>query len=168
MNKLILFFILTFVSCKENATYQQSNDNQHQSPDIENSVEAQKSVALKFINSYVENANLMGKAIETRKWVAQNTLVTESFKKVVTEMIDEAEKDDPELGLGFDPIFDAQDYPEEGFQVEQMDEKMNLVTVSGKKWNDFKLKIKLTLINGNWLVDGAGAVNISSKERINR
>lgn len=166
MSKLLFFsfFVLLFVSCTEN----QSNDNQHQSPDIENSVEAQKSVALKFINSYVENANLMGKAIETRKWVAQNTLVTESFKKVVTEMIDEAEKDDPELGLGFDPIFDAQDYPEEGFQVEQMDEKTNLVTVSGKKWNDFKLKIKLTLINGNWLVDGAGAVNISSKERINR
>lgn len=166
MSKLLFFsfFVLLFVSCTEN----QLNDNQHQSPDIENSVDTQKSVALKFINSYVENANLMGKAIETRKWVAQNTLVTESFKKVVTEMIDEAEKDDPELGLGFDPIFDAQDYPEEGFQVEQMDEKTNLVTVSGKKWNDFKLKIKLTLINGNWLVDGAGAVNISSKESINR
>lgn len=166
MNKLLFFsfFVFLFVSCTEN----QTTKNLHQSPDIENSVEAQKSVALKFINDYVENANLMGKAIETRKWVAQNTLVTESFKKTVTTMIDEAEKDDPELGLGFDPIFDAQDYPEEGFQAEQIDEKTNLVTVSGKKWNDFKLKIKLILINGNWLVDGAGAVNISSKERINR
>lgn len=166
MSKLLFFgfFVLLFASCAEN----QSNDNQYQSPDIENSVEAQKSVALKFINDYVENANLMGKAIETRKWVAQNTMVTESFKKVVTAMIDEAEKNDPELGLGFDPIFDAQDYPEEGFRIEQIDGKTNLVTVSGKKWNDFKLKIKLTLINGVWLVDEAGAVNISSKERINR
>lgn len=168
MHKLLPILFFTLLSCTENAVSEKTTSTTNSSTSVSSLAENQQSVALKFINGYVENANLMGKAIETRKWVAQNPLVTESFKKAVTKLIDDAEKADPELGLDFDPIFDAQDYPEEGFALEKADEKTGFVTVVGKKWTDFRLKLRLVQVNGNWLVDGAGVVNIQAKQRATR
>lgn len=166
IHKLLPFLLLAFLftSCGEKTV-----DQKPVPSDFSESItEQQKTVALEFINGYVENANRMGKALETREWVKQNPLVTKSFVKAVTKLIDDAEKADPELGLDFDPIFDAQDYPEEGFQVMQADEKTGYVTVSGKEWTDFKLKLKLIREGQHWLVDGAGVINIPEEERTSR
>lgn len=166
MHKLLPFFLIALAasSCLENAPNEKSVSAAYS----ESVTESQKTTSLKFINGYVENANRMGKALETREWVKQNPLVTKSFVKAVTNLIDDAEKADPELGLDFDPIFDAQDYPEEGFQVVQADEKTGYVTVSGKEWTDFKLKLKLIREGQHWLVDGAGVINIPEEERTSR
>nr|MBP6315517.1 hypothetical protein [Chitinophagaceae bacterium] len=74
--------------------------------------------------------------------------------------VENAYKQDPELGLGFDPIFDAQDYPEKGFELVSFDEKTNFIVVKGKDWADFKLTLKMVEENEQWLVEGCGIINI--------
>lgn len=45
----------------------------------------------------------------TGEWVQRNPIVTESFKRAYNGTVEIAKKEDLEMGLGFDPIFDAQD-----------------------------------------------------------
>ena len=125
-------------------------------------------IALTFINSYVVNCNKMKESIGIIEWVNSNNLTTHSFKTEVKSMIEEAFKIDAELGLGFDPIFDAQDYPDEGFELESFDSKTNFIVLKGKDWTDFKLTIKVVLENNKWLVNGCGVVNIPKDKRSER
>ena len=117
---------------------------------------------LAFINSYVENCNNIAQFVNTTEWVNSNKSVTTQFKAALKKLTDEANKQDPELGLDFDPIFDAQDYPDEGFELESFDKAKGLVVVKGKKWTQFKVRIQIVKEKGNWLVDGCGAINISN------
>jgi len=73
-----------------------------------------------------------------------------------------AGKVDPELGLDEDPIFDAQNYPDKGFELAAFDSKTNYVVVKGKNWPDFKLTLKMVAENNTWLVDGCGLIKIPS------
>jgi hypothetical protein len=124
--------------------------------------------ALTFINGYVDNCNKIQEAIGAIDWVNSNALATASFKTELKKMMDEATEKDPEMGLGADPLFDAQDYPEKGFELESFDEKTNYLTVKGKEWPDFKLTMKVIEENGNWLIDGCGMVNIPSDKKAKR
>ncbi|MBK6833593.1 MAG: hypothetical protein IPG89_04680 [Bacteroidetes bacterium] len=72
------------------------------------------------------------------------------------------------MGLGADPIVDAQDYPSKGFELESIDEQTNFLIVKGKDMPEFKLTIKVVEENGNWLVDGCGIVNIPKDKRAAR
>lgn len=125
-------------------------------------------IAMDFINSYIDNANKMSEAVEIQNWVKSSKLLTDKFKIVLVNMITEAFERDPEYGLGFDPILDAQDYPEEGFLLSSYDPTSNIATVTGKQWTSFVLKIKLTDQNGQTLVDGCGVVNIPEEQRAER
>lgn len=125
-------------------------------------------IALKFINSYVDNCNKMNASIGVLEWVNSNSLASNRFKAELKKIVEEAHKGDPEMGLEADPIFDAQDYPDKGFELESFDSKTNFVVVKGKNWTDFKLTMKLVLENDNWLVDGCGTINIPNDKRINR
>ncbi|MDL2314916.1 hypothetical protein LJC16_01515 [Bacteroidales bacterium OttesenSCG-928-C19] len=125
-------------------------------------------IALTFINSYVDNCNKMKGAIDIIEWVDSNNLTTNFFKNEVRTIIEKANQEDPELGLGFDPILDAQDFPDEGFEFAAFDDKINFIVVKGKKWEDFKLTIKMILEDNKWLVDGCGIVNIPDNKRSKR
>ena len=125
-------------------------------------------VALKFINSYVDNCNKMKESIGVDKWVNSNSLTTSSFKTELKRIMDEANKLEPEIGLDADPIFDAQDYPDKGFELNTFDSKTNYIVVKGKNWVDFQLTIKMVLENNNWLIDGCGIINIPIDKRIAR
>jgi hypothetical protein len=112
-------------------------------------------VALKVINDYVASCNEMKDADE---WVRNNEWLTEDFKKEYHKIMQEAREADPELGLGFDPIFNAQDYPEKGFQMISLQKSNDsMVTLKGIDM-DISVKVRLKEINGKWLVDGMGAV----------
>ncbi len=124
--------------------------------------------ALKFINGYVDNLNEMNKAIGIIEWVNSNQLVTESFKKELSRILDESYKNDPELGLGFDPIFDAQDYPDSGFEIGSIDTISNYLILKGKDWSQFKIVMKVKYEDTNWLVDGCGIINIPKEKRIEK
>ncbi len=123
------------------------------------------SIALTFINSWVDNCNKMKESIGIVEWVNSNYLTTNRFKEEVKTMIEKAFEIDPEMGLGFDPIFDAQDYPDDGFELESFDNKTNFIVVKGKNWEEFKLTIKMVLENNKWLVDGCGIINIPNDKQ---
>ncbi len=124
--------------------------------------------ALRFINEYIENCNKLKKAISIADWVETNQLVTESFKAELSRILAEAYKKDPELGLDFDPIFDAQDYPEKGVRLESIDESSGYLVVQGIGWPQFRLRMKVKHLDGKWLVEGCGVINIPAAQRIER
>jgi hypothetical protein len=124
--------------------------------------------ALAFINSYVDNCNSRKQAVDIVTWANSSQLATRSFKTALKQMIDEAYKTEPEVGLDFDPILDAQDWPEEGFEIESIDDITNYLILRGKNWQEFKVTIKMIKENENWLVDGCGIVNIPKEKRAQR
>jgi hypothetical protein len=117
------------------------------------------SVALTFINDYVKHCDNKGSESKTTEWIEGNKLVTKEFKKAYRDLIDEGKKKEPELGLGFDPIFNAQDYPEKGFEFLKSDNG-EYVTVRGKDWPTFTTVIRIRLTGDRWMVDGAGIINM--------
>jgi hypothetical protein len=135
---------------------------------IESTDENLIDIGLTFINSYIDNCNKRKEAIEIVEWTNSNSLVTNRFKAELTKIIQEAYENDPEMGLGFDPILDGQDYPDQGFELEHFDSGTNYLTVKGKDWSEFKLIIRLVNENANWLIDGCGIVNVPSDKRIER
>ncbi len=94
--------------------------------------------------------------------------ISEDIKTELKTIMKEAYKIEPELALNADPIFDAQDYPEKGFELDSFESKTNYVVVKGKDLEDFKLTMKMVLENDNWLVDGCGIINIPINKRITR
>ena len=118
----------------------------------------QSNIALNFINSYV---NFLGNLPPERKkinnWVSNNKILTQNFKNSYKKI----------ANGDFDPILDAQDYPD-SFKIVKFDEKTNIVTVKGNNWDDFLLKIKLVKVGNSWLVDGCGAVNVPIQLRAKR
>ncbi len=160
---IVILTIILSISCGQNADTNQkaevrSSESKKQKDDTP------VDMALKFINSYVDNCNNRNEPIEVVEWVNSNGGTSDRFKTELKTIMEEAYKIDPEMGLGADPIFDAQDYPEKGFELESFDSKAKVVVVKGKDWADFKLTIKMVLENGNWLVDGCGMINNSEKK----
>ncbi len=165
MNKLYIFlFVILTCSCSAR------DEKKENSVDVEKieTITPDFNVALKFINDYAEYCGkLMNKETVDSNWVYNNKLLTESFKKRHKFIIDSAYIADPEMGLESDPIFDAQDYPDNGFEIMKT-ENNEFVTVRGKDWKEFILVVKVVSQNDTWLVDGAGIINIPTDKRAKR
>lgn len=125
-------------------------------------------VALTFINAYVINSNKLNMSVDMVQWVLAHDDASASFKTTLSKIVNEALTLEPEYGLGFDPIFDAQDYPDDGFEVIQALDNNNYLTIAGVTWKDFTIRLKMVYTNNHWLVDGCGVVNIPEHERANR
>ena len=151
---LLAILILTSCGSKSNSTAVQSKPNFQ--------------VALNFINSYKEFCDSKDPGKDVLVWMNKNQLVTQTFKQLHKTMIEDAIEKDPELGLGFDPIFDAQDYPDQGFEILTSDDETGYLTVRGKDWTEFNLSMKLIQSGDKWLVDGCGIVNIPETKRAGR
>ncbi|AEA45771.1 hypothetical protein [Fluviicola taffensis] len=122
-------------------------------------------VALKFMNEYVALCN---KRIDPKPWVGSNKLLSDAFKKEYKELFEIAYAEDPEMGLDFDPIFDAQDYPDKGFEISSLNSKTRTVIIQGIDSPDFKVTLKVKKINNEWLVDGAGVIGVPKNQRMKR
>ena len=125
-------------------------------------------VALTFINSYVIDCNKIKESVGYTAFVNASKLTTNNFKTELKKIVDEANRIDPEMGLDFDPIVDAQDYPDQGFELESFDIKSNFIVVKGKNADNFKVTIKVIKKENKWLVDGCGIVNIPEDKRSDR
>lgn len=131
---LILFLLVLFaLSC--NNKQQKTNSTKEQVKTGLNDTALMTNVALNFINDYVSNCNKMKEQIEIIKWVNARPNVSSKFKTELKKMIEEAEKNNPEYGLGFDPIFNAQDYPSNGFKLLKFHLNSNYLMVEAKDWN---------------------------------
>lgn len=164
--RLPVIFIIPFIfGCNQtpapivsgNKTEQASNESNDEKP-IEN--------GLAFLNSYVENCNRMKESKGVFEWVDSNQFVTANFKTELKKIM--AISAEPDVMLESDPIFDAQDYPSEGFELDSFDQKSNYLVVKGKNWPEFKLSLKIALEKDEWLVDGCGIINIPENKRIPR
>lgn len=167
MNKLLYLFslILFITSCK---------NNQDEKPLPKIVVETKSEIvecedcktALNFINSYLNQIDPnKNSKITTEEWVKQNLLASESFKKEYIETVNKAVEEDPELGLEYDYILDAQDYPDEGFDSKRCECKNGVVKLTTKNWKGYFLIIKLINENGKMKVDACGTINIPESER---
>lgn len=129
------------------------------------STEPDYQVALKFINDYLDYSNDLKSQIGQIEWIESRTDITTEFKIELKRTLKEAEENDPELGLGFDPILEAQDNPNE-FEIDKTDSEF--LIVKGIDWPDFLLTLKVKLVDNKWLVDGAGIINVPANKRIKR
>lgn len=122
------------------------------------------SVALDFINEYTENCNKVigdtNNKWNENDWIQNNKSISKEFKLKYTSIIENGFKDNPKRGLDFDPIFDAQDFPDIGFTIYEVDTIKHYVKVKGTDWPEFKLTIKVINKNNTTLVDGVGYVNM--------
>lgn len=148
-----------------------TNSRTKNSASLDSKVERGDSVALKFLNQYADFCDNRYNSKETHgveEWVEKNQLLTDHFRKRFIAMLDSAERADPELGLDYDLIFDAQDYPDNGFEITDYNKQSGYVTLSGRDLTEFKVIVKVVRYNGKWLVDGSGVVNIPSQLQATR
>jgi len=165
MKKIHIFiFILLTCAC---STRHENNGKKVEVKKIETST-PDFTIALKFINDYTDYCNNLTDANIDSNWIYNNQLLTESFKNRYKALRESAFKQDPELGLDADPIFDAQDYPDKGFVILKSDNNTGFVTVKGKNWKEFTVILKVVSQNGKWLVDGAGIINIPTDKQAKR
>lgn len=162
---ILISTLLLFVACSSDTKTTTEASTTESTNDFKSFVSDN---ALTFINSYVDNCNKMKESVGVVEWVNSNSLASDHFKKELEKIITEANQKDPEMGLGFDPIFDAQDYPEEGFELDSFDIEPGFIVVVGKNMPDFKLTMNMVDNNGIWLVDGCGIINIPNDKRIKR
>ncbi len=151
LSKVILILLIFFISCQPK-------------PKKEITTASAETVGLQFINDYINNIGGLGMV----EWIEKNPVTTKNFKTTLKKMVDDAEKEAPGYGLGFDPILDAQDYPDKGFDLKSIDTVSGYLTVFGKEWKDFELTIKLIKKSNKWMVEGAGLINIPEEKQASR
>ena len=155
LRQSILISLTTLLSCTSTTSNKEMQTNEG----------SKYTVGLSFINSYVNYCNQAGSDIDLYQWIEKQTTVSSNFKAEFQRIIIEAEKEDPELGLDFDPILDAQDFPDR-FEMES--ENADYLIVKGENWPAFQLTLKLALEEGRWLVDGSGIINVPIEKRARR
>jgi hypothetical protein len=122
------------------------------------------SAALSFINGYVaDKAKLQGLG-DIENWIIESPYVTAGYKAAIAREI-KGIIERSEAMPKADIVFGTPHYPKEGFEVESMDEKSGYVVLKGKNGKDYKLIMVLAYVNGQWLVDGCGKINISEPQK---
>lgn len=171
---LILIFSVSLVTCQsgskkpsevEVSDFDLPNTDLYEPLESEASSEDENyQVALDFINSYVESIN----HLEIIEFMRDSPLATDKLKTELENSVILAWEANPKIGLLADPLFDAQDYPSEGFELDKFDPKTGYVMVKGINWEDFKVAMRVVNENGHLLVDGCGAVNMPEDKRAER
>lgn len=171
MKYVVLVFVAFIISCNKNTpqnieSKEVTNDTLVHENKLENATQSHE-IALQFINDYLDFSfsNVDSKNVDS--WINENVLVTTQFKDSFKKIVENAYKEDPELGLDYDPILCAQDFPDAGFELYEVD-KDGYVIVRDKVWKDFKVILKMKNSNNTWFVDGCGNVNIPDVKRIKR
>ncbi len=93
-------------------------------------------------------------------WVKASPMLTGGYKKQFEKEIIRAREADPEMGLDYDPIFNAQDIPEKGFGVSNLEIIGNRATVIviAVDWPDHPINVALVKSNDQWLINGIGNI----------
>lgn len=153
-----LIAILTFIaltSCNHQV------DKKNEISSNNGGIKFDSTVSTIFLNGYVDLNNKTLDLNDRINWIDSNKLVSDGFKKSFKEIIDKVSDNNP---LEADPVFDAQDYNDKGFEMVDFDNKTGDVILKGKDWPDFKISLRLTLLDGTTLVDGCGMINMHRDE----
>lgn len=134
------------------------------------SCKQQAQVALAFMNGYVAYSQaIMGSktTMNTASWLGKFPHLAADFIPAYKKLEAQGREQDAELSWGMDLIFDAQDYPDQGFQLLRC-KANDLVELRGRDWPEFTVAVKTVKQQGRYLVAGAGRVNLSASERAQR
>ena len=153
--RYFLLFLIVLTCCKK--SHDVKLDRKKPYPKID------YQVAILFINDY--NKEFFNPQSETLEWLSKNKKITPSFIKEYKRILDVAKMEDPELGLDFDPIINAQDSDEKGFKIKKIDSIQGYLTIQGKSLPNFEIVVKVVLKNGVTLVDGCGVINIPKSKQ---
>lgn len=161
LRTLTIFLLgLIILSCQTTDSKSETSETT-----MSQSTEPDYQVAIKFINDYLDFTNDRQSETGLIEWGNSRKDVTVTFKSELKRILNEAEKNDPELGLGFDPILDAQDSPNR-FNLDKTESEY--LIVKGENWTEFRLTLKMKLKENKWLVDGSGIINVPKDKRIKR
>ena len=171
---LALVFSISLLACqsgKKKPSDTQVSDLEVPNTDLYEPLESETAsgdenyqAALDFINSYIENIY----QLEILEFANNSPLATKKLKAELEHLVILAWEENPKIGLLADPLFDAQDYPSEGFELDTFDPESGYVMVKGIDWKDFKVAIRIVNENGHVLVDGCGVVNMPEDKRAER
>jgi hypothetical protein len=139
MKTLLLLFVLAFVI----ALPGQADD---------------KAEATKVVDSfYASYIAAMIKMEDSDKVVQKSPQLSPGLKKAYAKLVGDALKENPESGLGYDPIVCGQDFPDAGFAVKSvtLKESTGSAVVSSKDKNfDHSIPVTLVKVDGKWLING--------------
>ena len=95
----------------------------------------------------------------SERWVLDSKAVSRRFKNTYKAFIKDPDQ-------GFDPLLDAQDFPNKGWIPAGCDAP-GFVTLRTKPGDHLLLPVVVKILkNGNgWLIDGAGIINIPESKR---
>ncbi|MCK0123571.1 hypothetical protein MWU76_04100 [Gelidibacter sp. F2691] len=169
---LSLVFVFSFLACKsEKHRAIEASDAELPNSDLYEPLESEAAsddenyqAALDFLNAYIENKD----TLEILEFVKASPLATENLKTALETILIEAWEENPTVGLGFDPLFDAQDYPDKGVILHSFDPETGYVMAKGVEWTDFRVVLRVVNEDGHILVDGCGVVNIPEEKRAER
>jgi hypothetical protein len=131
----------TFSATKKSSLSKKSSSSQI------NSEAAQ--VALKFITEY-------SSITDNIEYMRNTKLITEKLRSEYFQIFADAYLDDDIVDV--DSIIDGQDAPSK-YKIISYNSKTGLVVVQGIDWKK-QIKLKVKKINGKWLVDGSGMLNM--------
>lgn len=114
---------------------------------------------LQFLDEYIAECEKKRSVQTTLNWALNHPNVTADFRKALQALIDE------EKGWEYDPILDAQDYPDDGFSVRSIGMRDHYISLSAKANEKIILTTRIKQVKGKWLVDGCGTINIPEKMR---
>ncbi len=141
-------------------------DTDYQTTDVTGIIKMESgidySVAEQFINDYV-----VLESNDVEQWVQNHTLLSNNFKARYSALIDSARRAEPEIGLGFDPVVDGQDFPNQ-LSILEIDSLNGYVTLQGVDWEDFQLVMKVIYENNQSLIEGSGIINIPEGKQATR
>lgn len=121
----------------------------------------QATVAERFANDYI--ASLQSQShTSTLRWLIAHQQASDALVAAYQTQQQAAWQADPELVPAADLLFDAQDFPDDGFVAIHCDGQSHHVTLRGKTWTDFTLNVRLVKQAQTWLVDAMGAVNVAT------
>ncbi len=136
-----------FVNVNTFSATRKSNSSKKNSSSQINSEAAQ--VALKFITEY-------SSMTDNTEYMRNTKLITEKLRSEYFQIFADAYLNDDIVDA--DSIIAGQDAPSK-YKVISYNSKTGLVVVQGIDWKK-QIKLKVKKINGKWLVDGSGVLNM--------
>ena len=162
----ILGLFLIFCGCNSNHTTKETKPVKKEKEQLNYQVEKPNYlVAVKFINDY-QDFITSRHHMDMLDWVESRSDVSDALKHKLKILIEEKKKNEPEYGLGFDPIIQGQDIPDSLLVLRKEGEY--IVFSGSRDWPDYEVTLKLKQIDRNWLVDGSGIVNIPKEKQSKR
>lgn len=172
--KIVAIFLLVgfTISCRDKKSadaqnveivHLQNNDEEHTPSQNDNLQEFQNrkaEIALEFCRQYLASSLGDGEYYdELMGWLDSNDMTTPSFRTTLDILLKQAYEEEPELGLGYDPILDGQDYAQ-SYELGYYDEANDYFVLTGVgEESQFEIKIRVVEIDGRLLVDACGDIN---------